>query len=362
MHITSLQIQSLRNLSQIAISPDSGLNCLIGPNGSGKSSFIEAIYLLGYGRSFRSSQLNRVIQHHAKELFVFAETQNLQGLHNKLGYSRDQLGKSRMKLNGEPLNSMAELAALLPVLLLYSESYALFRDSPKARRKCLDWGMFHVEHSFYPLWKKAQKILAQRNALLKMGAHDNDINVWDLQLSEIGHAIHTLRESFVAQWWTIMEPILQALFSHDDMRLEYSPGWNIEIGLQQVLKNKQNRDRALGYTTAGPQRADIQIYIGDVLAQHVLSLGQQKLLVAGVMLSQGILLNQIANKSPILLLDDLPAELDETARYRISQIIHRLNSQIFLTAVDPHTLEPFLQTTKPTKMFHVEHGELRSEE
>lgn len=351
MTLSYLHIQSLRNLSNVEITPCSGFNCLIGQNGSGKSSLLEAIHLLGLGRSFRAAQLNRVVQHGAEELIVFAE---LSG--NKLGFSRGQHSKARMKLNGEPVNTMAELAQLFPILLLYAETYALFRDSPKTRRKCLDWGMFHVEHLFFPLWRKLQKILAHRNALLKQMAPDADIMAWDAQFIEIAEGIHQLRINFIAQWQLVMQPILETLFDREDLVVNYTPGWDIELGMAEVLRRNLSRDRSLGYTTRGPQRADIQIYIEDTPAQHLFSLGQQKLLVAGIILSQAILLKTLSNKSPLLLIDDLPAELDDEARKKIAKIIHSLDAQIFLTAVDPHTLTPFLETSRPVKMFHVEHG------
>lgn len=360
MILSNLQIHSLRNLTAIEARFSPALNFLIGQNGSGKTSVLEAIYLLGLGRSFRATQLNRVIQHGTNEFTLFAELMAKDApIGSKLGLSRDLRGKLRMKVNGEPVNSMAELAQLLPVLLLYAESYALFRDSPKARRKWLDWGMFHVEHAFFPAWRKLQKILQHRNALLKQMASDADILVWDIQLVEIAETIHQLRADFVIRWQSIMQPILQDLFGQEDLTLTYSPGWDIETGLAKELQRNLSRDRALGHTSRGPQRADIQIYINNVPAQHVLSLGQQKLLVSGIVLSQAVLLSTLADKHPILLIDDLPAELDEHAREKIARIIHSISAQVFLTAIDPHTLTPFLNTEKPTATFHVEHGKLR---
>ena len=141
MILSQLHTTHLRNLTSVEIQPNPRLNCLIGANGSGKTSLLEAIHLLGLGRSFRTPHLNRVVQQGADELLVFAELQELGNelSCSKLGFSRDSQGKTRMKRNGETVSSIAELAELLPVLLLYAESYTLFRDSPKSRRKWLDW-------------------------------------------------------------------------------------------------------------------------------------------------------------------------------------------------------------------------------
>lgn len=359
MILSRLRIQTLRNLTELEIEPCSQLNCLMGVNGSGKTSILEAIHLLGLGRSFRASQLNRVIQHGTKELLIFAELKEpaAQAASAKIGFSKDLQGKTRIKHNGDPLHSLAELAELLPVLLLYTESYTLFRDSPGARRKWLDWGMFHVEPRFFPLWKKLHRVIQQRNILLKQGASDQDIKVWDQQLIEWAEAIHLLRTEFVAKWQLAMSPILRSLFDREDLVLSYSSGWDLELGLAAHLARSLSRDRMMGHTTRGPHRADIQIYINGIPAQHTLSLGQQKLLVSGIVLSQAVAVQQLAGKSPLLLIDDLPAELDEAARERIAAIIHTLDAQIFLTGIDRHTLDPFI-SHPGSKMFHVEHGSL----
>lgn len=359
MILSHLHIQHLRNLTDVNFYPGSQLNCLVGANGSGKTSILEAIYLLGVGRSFRSTQLNRVIQRDKQELCVFAEciSPTTPDVTQKIGLARDEQNRTRIKLNGTSLASIAELAQLLPILLLYAESYSLFRDSPSARRKWLDWGMFHVEPQFFPLWKNLRKVLHHRNALLKQHAPESDILIWDQQLVILGEAIHALRKTFMAAWQEKIQEILFQLFARDNLQLSYTPGWDLQQGLAAQLAKNLAKDRSLGYTSCGPQRADIQIHIEGVPAQHVLSLGQQKLLVSGIILSQATLVGALANKRPLLLIDDLPAELDELARNKIATVIQQLDAQVFLTGIDQHTLDPFVKGAG-TKMFHVEQGTL----
>ena len=162
MQIIELAIHHFRNLHTIELQPSS-CNVFLGQNGSGKTSLLESIYLLSRGKSFRHHQPRHYIEHGFSDTTVFARLNHEQ----TVAIAKSQDATTQLRLNGQSLVSQSPLAQLLPTLLLEPVSLAQLEDGSQARREMLDWLGFHVEQSFHPNWLSYQRLLKQRNSLLK---------------------------------------------------------------------------------------------------------------------------------------------------------------------------------------------------
>jgi len=220
-------------------------------------------------------------------------------------------GSIKLRLDGEKVKSIAALAGVLPIQLLHAESFRLLQAPPKIRRQFLDWAVFHVEPSFFMLWKKYYQLLKHRNALLRQSARYEQLKAWDISLIEVAGELDILRKRVFSAWLPLIEQVVLKLFPAKPVSITYSRGWDGEKGLEEVLEGAYFRDNAVQYTQYGPHRADLQIKVAGTPAQHRLSIGQQKMLISSLYIAQGLLLKANTGKSCLYLIDDLPAELDK---------------------------------------------------
>jgi DNA replication and repair protein RecF len=149
-------------------------------------------------------------------------------------------------------------------------------------------------------------------------------------------------------------------FCNFSFYFQYDRGWNADIPLLEALQNGLARDQHLGYTSAGPHRADLRLTIEDKPVQTILSRGQQKWLIYSLKLAQGLLLKQQTGKSCVYLLDDVPAEWDDQRQKTLIAVLKDMASQVLITGIDLSYLQE-LTADLPMKMFHVEHGVVTDE-
>ncbi len=358
MSVQQISIQRLRNLAHVKLSFDAGINLIYGLNASGKTSILEAIYMLALGRSFRSLKLASVIAQGHVDCLLFAKVKNAQGVTDALGMSKRLDGEHGVRLNGENLSSIAELASLLPVQLIDPNSSSLIEAGPSVRRQYLDWGVYHHNPNFFGLWKQAQRLLKQRNSALKCGTMNADVRVsFDPGLVKVAEQLSSLREAYL----TLLEPVffelLSGLVDLPDLKLGYYSGWAAKRSYADILDENLERDLKLGYTQRGPQRADIKFTLLGINAVERLSRGQQKLVVVALKLAQGKLLSEIEGRKCVFLVDDLAAELDWSHRREICRQLVNLNTQVFVTSVGPDELKDCWPEDEKIRMFHVEHGQ-----
>lgn len=361
MALAQLQLTEFRNIQSASLHFSPSTNLIFGENGSGKTSVLEAIYLLAHGRSFRTTKAHKMIRNQQAHLVLHGKVNwSLQLL--SVGMQRDRSGDWQLKLNGDKVTRIADIASLLPVQLITPESFRLFFGGPKERRQFFDLGLFHVEPSFYELWVLFNKVLKQRNALLKSKQPYNDsYRFWDQQLVDAAVAIQKLRQSYVSRLNAALQPLLQPIDALAAVELELVPGWickQVDVGelLSQLQENFQS-DLKLGYTQLGPQKADLRIKIAGEYVDEFLSRGQLKVLLFALKVAQSNLIFSSGHKQPLLLIDDLASELDDQSKRYIFSFLHHINSQVFITAIEAVQVLPHI-SDKEVGLFHVEHGQI----
>ena len=348
--LQKLQIRDLRNLKAVDIAPADSLNLVYGANASGKTSLLEAIYLLSRGRSFRSRVFERVVRKGADRYSVFGRIAQA-GRSVAAAIERSGQGL-RVRVDGADVPSLVTLSALLPVQILHPNSHKLLEEGPQFRRRFLDWGVFHVEPGFYGHWQRYQKALRQRNAALRQR---QAMEAWETELVQSGMALDRLRRGYLSELRPLIMRLAQELLDAPLLTVDYYPGWGGDRDLSEVLVQNRTRDQERGFTGSGPHRADLRIRLEGVTAAETASRGQQKLLVCALICAQTLFFQQRSGRRAVLLVDDLPAELDRIRRQRLVALLESTEAQVFVTAIEPDSME----FGRPCQTFHVDHGVVR---
>ncbi len=360
--ITQLSLQYFRNCQQIQCELSRGLNLIIGDNASGKTSIIEAIWVLATGRSFRTAKSHLLIQHQQTALTVFAEVTSS---HKRTNINSHRLGvqktaqQSQLRMDGETIQSQSTIAQHLPVQLLTPESHKLLEDGPKARRQFMDWGCFHQSPDFMPLWRNYQRGLKQRNQALKKKLPKKQVQLWDQTLVENALKIDQIRQAYLKNLTPYLVTFCQALMPEitENVICQYRAGWpkNTE-DLMALYSHNFQKESTLGHTQYGAHRADIRFKFSGQEAINTLSRGQQKLFVCALLLAQASLHEKTLQEPVIMLIDDLPAELDETHRLKLLELLQVLKIQHIITSTS-QTLISILNP-ETTHIWQLNEGEL----
>ena len=375
MFIEKINIENIRNLESISLKELATLNFLVGPNGSGKTSILESISIASQGRSFRNNKVQTVINQEQSALSVFLECKDNTEKAHKIGIHRDRKNNYKVRIDGGNAATLAELSSTLPTVSLDATAFELLDGSSSIRRKFVDWGVFHVEHSFYERWKIYNKALKQRNTLLKSGQNDYLLyEPWDKELVNSAIELERLRLSYLKTFKTIFIETLSFLDSSlTSDSIYYKNGWGLEkiefkdldnidgllpeeSTLREALKSQFERDCKYQRTHIGAHRADILLKSGRNDVRDIYSRGQKKTIVAALKLAQAKVVKNQTKKLPVLLLDDLPSELDDQHLSRFLEFVVQESYQAFITAVDDRI---FVNNNYVNaRMFHVERGKI----
>jgi DNA replication and repair protein RecF len=369
--LSELVVDDLRCVTHAELQLAPGQNLIWGGNGSGKTSLLEAIFLLGRGRSFRTRNSERLIRHGQDRLVVFGRTygatqagatlpiggvpaeapalSHAAGRGQALGVQVSRTDGTTARISGTTASSLTELTQVFPVQVIDPGVHKLVEEGGHRRRRWMDWAVFHVEHAFGEWWLRYTRALRQRNAALR--TQPSQAGAWDAELIRLGERIADARRRFVEGLLPYWRESVLAL-SGLEPELHYFKGWAQDLSLAEALAASHARDEAKRLTHPGPHRADVLIRMNGRPAREVLSRGQQKLVAVAMTLAQLHLLREATQTTPTLLLDDPAAELDGDHLGRFIEQVTRLHSQLVLTSLHPESR----LFGMPDRVFHVEQG------
>lgn len=353
MRLRHLSLGGLRVFAEADFFPGPGISWLCGDNGAGKTTVLESLFLLSHARSFRASQIESVLREGSDRGFVYSEWVAPGGAALRVGVARDRAGAWEYRVDGARVGRVLELAERAPMLCFEPGAHLLVSGPAERRRRLLDWGVFHVERAPATLWSEWQRVLRQRNELLRQRAVDT-LDAFDSVLVPIGERLDKHRRQFAERWLQRCARVLGWLSPGlSAIDFEYRPGWGrVHASFLQALSATRSRDLTAGYTGSGPQRADVQMRQGGVEVRDRLSRGQSKILALSLVLALAELFLEVHGELPLLLLDDLCSELDPQHATTVLDYLRSKGAQALVTGV---ARPDWAQATEEI-VFHVERG------
>lgn len=355
--IQHLAVENVRNLQQVELIPDPGINLITGANGAGKTSLLEAIHILGRGRSFRSRRSNDWMTRGESIARIIAKTRHQPTLSTTLGLERDRNGW-QARIDGRPVTSFGTLSRQLPLVMFEPNAHELVNGGPEQRRAYLDWGVFHVEPDYVMQWRRYHRALKQRNAALREQASPSVIQSLTPAMVTTAEQLDRVRSEFISRLEQAFADLYEQLQPElPEVKMIYQRGWDTKKSLSEQLTGGIQRDREAGFTRYGPHRCDIGLFSQQRQLRGWLSRGQQKLLALLMLLAQQDVWKSHSNdqqtRTPIILLDDLYSELDAAHIKKVLCLLEKIKAQTWITTTEQQTL-----TNEVKKVFHVEHGKV----
>lgn len=349
-----LTARHFRIIRTLDLGLGAGVNVFSGRNGSGKTSLLEIIYLLGTGKSFRTSRAaDFITTQEQRALVTGLVRESPEALPNLLGIEKSA-NDTLCRIDGQTVTAASELARHFSVVVLDAQAFRIMEDGPAIRRSLIDRALFHVEPDYLDLYKKFHRALRSRNELLKRQACRAEGEYWNERFAEYALALDAARRACVVRFneWVDAAP---SASQWGQVRFDYRQGWRAEGDLLQILTDAWPKDCETGTTHSGPHRAELRILLDGRPAANVVSRGQGKLLICALIAAQASFIAEGAGRWPALLIDDIASELDRDSCAAALSLLLSNKSQAFVTTIEEGPLRAALPDGCD-QWFHVEHG------
>lgn len=364
MFISKLKLINFRNYNTLDIDLHDKLNIFIGNNAQGKTNILESIYLSGFGKSFRTNKDKELININSEMAYVKVE--------GKKRYSEVSIElrlwnskKKEIKTNGISLTKLSELLGNIFIVIFSPEDLKLIKGGPSERRRFIDREISHINKKYYHDIMSYNKVLMQRNNLLKRIAYNKNllktIDVWNEKLVEYGTGVILKRLEFINRLNSLSR-LMHRKITDGKENLEVRYLSNIELdskskdeisaNFKKKLEKKIEIDTKRGYTSVGPHKDDLGIYIDDKDIRVFGSQGQQRTAALSLKLSEIEIIKGEVGEYPILLLDDVMSELDINRQNFLIKSLKNVQTFVTITEIP----EPMIPLVKEGNIFKISSG------
>jgi DNA replication and repair protein RecF len=361
MILNELSLLNYKNFDSLSLQFDPKINCIVGNNGVGKTNILDAIYHLSFGKSYFNPITSQNIKH-GEDFFVIEGAYTKKKRDEKIVVSAKKGQKKLIKRNGKIYDRFSEHIGFLPLVIISPADRDLILEGSETRRKFIDGVISQGDSGYLHSLINYNKLLSQRNSLLKYFAvnntHNQDtLDVYNEQMHELGTRIHEKRKSFLKILMPIFEEhykMISNALSNDDndqvesIGLKYKSQLN-DKDLLTLLQENTLKDKLLQYTNYGIHKDDLSFEINGHAIKRYGSQGQQKSYIIALKLAQFDFIKEKSKENPILLLDDIFDKLDEN---RVEQIIKLVDEekfgQIFISDTHPERTESVIKKIHQT--------------
>ena len=350
MFLKSISLFNYKNFSEVDFEFDAKINCFVGKNGIGKTNILDAIYHLANGKSYFNPLAVQNIKHN-EEFFVIDGTFEKNDRTEQIVSSFKKGQKKILKRNGKVYDKFSDHIGFIPLVIISPADNDLIIEGSETRRKFIDTVISQLDTSYLHELIQYQKVLSQRNALLKYFAlnhvfETDTLSIYNEQLNQLGQPIFEKRKKFIEAFVPIFNKHHQAITdSAETVQLVYESQLH-EMDTLQLLEQNLGKDRALQYTSVGIHKDDLAFQIDHYPIKKFGSQGQQKSFLIALKLAQFEFVKKQSGEKPILLFDDIFDKLDET---RVSKIVAMVNQeefgQLFISDTHPERTEDIVKTT-----------------
>ncbi|PIQ79762.1 hypothetical protein COV81_01045 [Candidatus Peregrinibacteria bacterium CG11_big_fil_rev_8_21_14_0_20_41_10] len=357
MRISTLYVENFKNLAKQSVNfaDDMAINILLGQNGQGKTNFLEAIRFLALPKPLRSRSLSHCVMQNENFMRIGGEIIDAKA--NKLEFGYQMAPLRRMYKINEGEVEAKHFIGNLHVVLFTPDDLNLLTGAPNLRRRFIDSILIQLYPEYFEAFSHYHGILKQRNSLLKQLRDKPNLkaglSVWDKQLLAAMITVINLRVHFTQACRNKLTETYQDLAESND-KLDFDYDWHepvTETVLAQKLQAAYKDDVRYGHTTFGPHRDDFEILINQQKASICASRGELRTVVLALKLIELAYFKESANTSPILLLDDVFSELDQSRREKLLKL--SANHQTFITTVEQ---KYFHETEYPFHVYSVDTG------
>ena len=357
MYLQKISLVNFKNIESQSFDFQQKINCFVGDNGVGKTNVLDAIYYLSFAKSYFNSIAVQNIKH-GESFFMVEGDYILNERNEKIVCSLKKGQKKVLKRNGKSYDKFSEHIGQIPLVIISPADRDLVTEGSDTRRKFIDSVISQQNKKYLQDLISYNKILSQRNALLKYFAANRifdalNLSVYDDQLANYGTKIYDVRKAFLEEFIPIFNEKYQ-IISGDKERVDLKYKSQLhDFSMTEVLQRSLEKDKIIQYTTAGIHKDDLSFDIQDYPIKKFGSQGQQKSYLIALKLAQFQFIKQQSKVIPILLLDDIFDKLDEK---RVLQIIELVNKdefgQIFITDTHSERTENIVkQSNKPYQIF-----------